>query len=966
MYRLALCLKWTVLQIRLLSFFVYKHINLLHQNINGLLSKSDLLTVALDNLQKDYNVKVDVLCITEHNMLACDSNILQLENFILGSIFSRKSRHGGACILVRNTHKFKQINEIKNSSIVNVIECTGIELLEHNIVVICIYRPPKSNLDDLSKFFNTLNTILSKHCYGKKKVIVCGDLNIDTLQSSRESNELLESVATFNLKLAINEPTRLKSGKCIDHLMHNVRGSIGKVHELALSDHTAQLLICPVKLSFSLKHWHIERRDYSPENIDKFVECINSLTFKEVFDCDNPNEAFDIFYELFLLFYYLCFPLVLIKISTQRKPKWISNGIRKCCKRKRQLLWEYRKNRSEDNKKKYKALSTRLNRIVKLTQKAQNDNHINNATNKCKATWDIINRHKTKIIKEEIAVIKHKNKTLNCPQDIANSFNDFFIDQIKLNTGTKPSTIPKQSTSLFMKPIMPVDIEYIIANLKNTDSTGYDDISTRVLKLVSCKISEPLSHIFNICITYGVFPDKLKHTIIKPLFKKDDKCDMNCYRPIALVPVLSKVFEKFIHASIYRFFENRNLFTDKQAGFRKNKSINMAIFDFLKNIMHNLDQNTIACALFMDLTKAFDHVEHQILLDKLDAYGVRGNVLSLIQSYLTNRTQSTEITRICTVDKKLVKYTSPFRTVKCGVPQGSVLGPLLFIIYINDIPAITNHHMTLFADDSTILFTGTNKTILECDINDTLKKTVNWLSANHLKINLSKTKLMIFKNRVTKINYIDINCNGQDIEQIQNTKFLGLNIDCNLNWKSHLELLCAKVARFSYALYMLSKTASESTLLTAYHGYVASLLRYGVLFWGNSTDKEVLFRAQKRCVRAICRLQQTDSCKPHFARLNILTLPSLYILEAVLFVRKNNSLFDAFKSIRHKHKLCCPKNRTAKLNSSIFCMATRLYNHLPESTLASPSNNIFKNNVKKLLNDKMYYSVNEYLSDKYD
>lgn len=160
----------------------------------------------------------------------------------------------------------------------------------------------------------------------------------------------------------------------------------------------------------------------------------------------------------------------------------------------------------------------------------------------------------------------------------------------------------------------------------------------------------------------------------------------------------------------------------------------------------------------------------------------------------------------------------------------------------------------MFADDSTILFHGKDKSILEEDINSTLSDMIAWLTPNNLKINLDRTNLMVFKNRKQKINNLAINYQGHHVQEVQNTKFLGLCIDNDLSWKSHVEILSSRINQFSYALYMLAKTTNITTLLIAYHGHVASLLRYGIMFWGYSVNKYVVFRSQKRCIRAICKL----------------------------------------------------------------------------------------------------------------
>ena len=304
-------------------------------------------------------------------------------------------------MVVHGRHVFRKL-EIEKYGTTGILECCAIELLKHKVIIICIYRPPRNDSKHLDRFFTTLSLMLHEFCYTDKKVIICGDLNINTLKKTKDVDVLAQLIHSYNLRLAINEPTRLSSGTCIDHFIYNVRGCKHKVYEFALSDHTAQMLSCPVTNTCSISHWYVYRRDYCRENVQKFKDSLQSLSFSEVYSTDDPNKAFDIFHETFTLFYNLCVPINIVKISTKKKPRWISNGIRKCSKRKRDLLWRYRKQCSEHNRQAFKAYSARLSKIIKLTQKSQNDYMIKNASNKCRATWSVIKQNKSCMPKQSI------------------------------------------------------------------------------------------------------------------------------------------------------------------------------------------------------------------------------------------------------------------------------------------------------------------------------------------------------------------------------------------------------------------------------------------------------------------------------------------------------------------------------------------------------------------------------------
>lgn len=348
-----------------------------------------------------------------------------------------------------------------------------------------------------------------------------------------------------------------------------------------------------------------------------------------------------------------------------------------------------------------------------------------------------------------------------------------------------------------------------------------------------------------------IFPTYLKTTVVTPIFKKENTEDVRCYRPIALIPIMAKIFERVLYNNLIEYFEKNKIIIDNQVGFRKGKSVNTAMHQFLQKIITELDKKNQVTALYMDMTKAFDYVDHGLLLHKLEIYGVRGKALEIIKSYLSNRIQFTEITQLCPFTKTEIKYTSSPRCIKYGVPQGSILGPLLFLIYINDLPNAIEHPMVLFADDSTAIFTNNKNKNLELEIKDSLSKLIHWLTINNLKINLTKTHYMNFKNKNAKSIPLSIVYNNATVSEVTSTKFLGIYIDSNMSWKTHVSSVCSKLHQFSYALYMLKKVSNQTTLLSAYHAYVGSTLSFGILYWGYSTDKEIAFKAQKKCIRSL-------------------------------------------------------------------------------------------------------------------
>lgn len=362
-------------------FFETQYLYILHQNIAGLIRKADALTVGLEDLI-NRGIDVDILCITEHFMMAGYENYLSLPNYSLAACFSRpNSKRGGSCIMVKNGHQWKELKEIANLSLINIFECCAIELVANKLLIVCVCRVPNGNLD---VFFNKLEKLLNIISKTKKyeHLLIAGDFNIDLLKSNSITLNFECLLLNFNLKFSIKQPTRLVSRTCIDNIIHDYKKHCKtEVIEFAVSDHTAQLLKFPVNHKPKLNFWRKKKRDYSLENVNKFKNCLKNLSFSEMYNSPDPNIAYNKFVENFKLFYDLCFPFVTVTIRVKSKPKWLSRGVRLCSKKKRQLLWKFRRKPSRHNKIKFYEYSKLLKRIINLAKRAQNNYKLKTSSN---------------------------------------------------------------------------------------------------------------------------------------------------------------------------------------------------------------------------------------------------------------------------------------------------------------------------------------------------------------------------------------------------------------------------------------------------------------------------------------------------------------------------------------------------------------------------------------------------------
>ena len=376
--------------------------------------------------------------------------------------------------------------------------------------------------------------------------------------------------------------------------------------------------------------------------------------------------------------------------------------------------------------------------------------------------------------------------------------------------------------SILLSPATPIEVNRTILNLDQTKSTGPYSIPIKALKILGPKISQPLTKIINQSFTEGIFPSKLKVAKVVSIFKKGDSEIASNYRPISLLPIFSKIFEMLMHERIYSFLKEHKLIYPLQFGFRENHCIDHALISITEDIRSTLDNKRYGCGIFIDLQKAFDTVNHEILLKKLEHYGIRGDTLKWFCSYLSDRGQFVSING----------HNSTKMEISCGVPQGSVLGPLLFLIYINDLPNVSNKIKTyLFADDSNIYLESETISELVQIVNKELKLVKKWIDANFLSLNISKTNYIIFHSPAMPIlTDIVIKIGREHINRSSYVKFLGLLLDEHLNWKFHLSELSKKLARTCGILFKIRDLLPTNTLINVYNSLFMSFLQMALLY----------------------------------------------------------------------------------------------------------------------------------------
>ena len=390
----------------------------------------------------------------------------------------------------------------------------------------------------------------------------------------------------------------------------------------------------------------------------------------------------------------------------------------------------------------------------------------------------------------------------------------------------------------------------------------------------------------------GVFPSVLKTAKVVPVFKKDSKLNYSNYRPISLLSSIEKILEKLMYKRLYAFLDYNNIIYDLQFGFRQQYSTSHALINITENIRKALDDGNIGCGVFVDLQKAFDTVDHQILLAKLNHYGIRGVSNDWFKSYLSNRNQYVSING----------YESGLAAINCGVPQGSVLGPLLFLLYINDLnQAIKFCKVHHFADDTNLLCLSNSIKKLSKLVNADLKHLLNWLNANKISLNVKKTEMIIVKSKQKKLEGdLKIKLCGKRLYPTESVKYLGVKIDANLTWQHHVNDLSTKLNRANALLFKMRKYVSLKIVRSIYFAIFDSYLSYCYLVWAQnfSTIQRIII-LQKKAVRIINFQPRNFHTSPLFKQNSILKFQDKICLENILFVSRslNNLSPSIFKNV---------------------------------------------------------------------
>ena len=923
-------------------------IKLVHQNIRGLFGKRDMLQTLFTSEKSKF-----ILTLSEtHTNSTTNSELFKMPGFQ----FIRKDRPdgigGGVAIYLSDDIKWKRRPDLETPE----IECIWVEIeifKGKNFVVGCIYRPPDSSNYLNKEFNNFLNEMLSKVNKISMETFLLGDINVNFLTKSN-NKEIKNIFVTHGLTQIVKSPTRVtKDTKTlIDVILtsNNSHVQCTKVIPLSLSDHDC--VACVRKLNHRKEQFRtIECRDYSKYNHTDVSLDVANFNWKPLYDTQNVNIAWNYMKEGLVSIANKHAPLITKRVKGRPCP-WLTYDLKALMNTRDKLLRKARKSNHECDWSTYKRLKNSCNNKVKQAkQKYHKDllhEHCKNPAKFWKCIKEIFPTKEHPAASATTSIDDEKNLNnanvlckffTNIAQSI--KFKAFKLRNFAWEISPKLVTSEKLFTFGYVSRIF---VEKELRSLKRRKAPGCDNLPPGILKDAAQPLSGPLTHLINMSISTGLVPTEWKIAKITPVHKGGATDDNNNYRPISVLSSLSKILEKAVHKQLSDYLENNDILSENQFGYRKRRSTELATILLTDNIRKAVDKGNLVGALYIDLSKAFDTLNHSILLEKLKSVGIRGSARNWFSDYLFNREQ------FCIVEKCKSK---PMK-ITCGVPQGSILGPLLFLIYFNDFEKCLKYaHCLNFADDTVVYVEGKNKESIEYQLNEDLKLISTYFQINQLVINLNKgkTETMLFGTSKKLSSYgkkLFLLFDDTEIQATETYKYLGTTLDSSLSLSANFDKIYKRSVAKLRMLSSLQSYLDESSKRKIYNGMILPCITYNCTVNLNlsQTQRNKLKSIDNLAARVIGTSQPVE---------NALKKQSIMLVRKCLEGRTCTSFRDYFKVQSHGrgtrndgYRLEIPFIKLKYAKSGFYSMGVTLYNELPLNIRKIESFNLFRKNVLKI------------------
>ena len=900
---------------------------------------------------------IDIFAVNETKT---DNSIRDNEVAINNYVTFRKDRNrqgGGVALYV---HKSLKVERVQHDSY-NELEVVAVIVHSKKckpLLVATWYRPPNSKID----LFNVYELFLQHIDTLKKDTILIGDINCDLLPKTpnaqtRRFCEINDVYALTQINTTIPTRSTNHSKTLVDHTLSNCTQRIEshEVFDCGLSDHSMNCLILK---SDSTPFSRIVRfRDYNSVNVDDFKSDLANQPWETILNFENVNDAVETWHKLFIDVIDKHIP-IRTKRSKQRFTPWMNPDLYKLMKDRDKTKRKALKTKDENMMSQYRLLRNKVTLEVRKAKRKYFTDKFSNMRVDPRKTW--------KVLKSVISDNKSDSSICDTSvsRDKAEEFNSFFsdigttlADKIPTTTHSFDNNVILNSTFNFTS-ICQTETLKLIKGLKNKKSTGLDGIPVSILKLSAAEISPSLTYLINKSLKDGEFPRSWKAAKVVPIHKSGDKSSPGNFRPISLLPCVSKILERVVQHQLLNYLNDNDILCRQQSGFRPLHSTTSTLITVTDDWLKAMDNSKYTGAVFIDLRKAFDTVDHSILIKKMHNIGINNTACEWFRSYLTGRTCQTLIN----------ESLSSTRVLSCGVPQGSILGPLLFILYVNDLSkVIKSSNLKLYADDTVLYYSDTTVHEIESTLNSDLHILNNWMNGNKLSINYDKTVCMLIGSRhmLSKENCLNVNLGTTKIKQVNNVKYLGVICDDQIKWNTHIDKMVKKIGQMVGFLGRLRIFLNESILKLIYKSIILPHFDYGDFIYG-SASKYLTERLQKlqnragRLILHIHRTSHTSNSEIHNA-LDWNTLNDRRNKHLLIYMFKSlnrmtpSYISDRFKTSTHRYNLrfgdriCTPKPRTESLKRTFQYRGAQCYNTLPATTRSATTLNAFRNQLDSII-----------------
>lgn len=926
-------------------------ITVLQQNIRSLRKNFDSFVSELHLL----NFMPDIIILTEIWIEDDEVNFYILPHYSNFVKCNSEYRSGGVAIFVSDKITASQIDNTR----MQTADCVRLKLMlpkNNQLELLAIYRLHEFSADN---FIIELDSILTQ--IKTPNLMINGDININILESSRTVDEYMIKMASYGLRSLVNEPTRVTkfSKTCIDHIFYRNKLSNSfmcetQVVKTCITDHWMTVVYIRFNNAIDPSRKTYVNKQFCKLDIVYLKNIVDKICWNDVFATKIPSIALDIF--VMQLQYCINKSFKTVRVKSKFIKPWMNTNIKKNIELKNQLYRNLLKSPHDPVlERTYKHYKNVLLNEIRLAKKQYYSDLFESNKNNSKTQWKLIKELTGEKLKNTSPIVlkSNDNRVISTPNEVANVLNDFFCtvaDDLREGIILDSSSIDKEfdaykniftsnsvNESIFFYPTCKEEIMLIIKSLRNNKAPGYDNITPIIIKEIAESIVNVLVHIFNLSMSSGIFPEKLKKAVVIPLFKKNDKTNPSNYRPIALLSIFSKILEKIVKVRLVNFLNKHNFFSNNQYGFRSRLNTSSALIDFMSQVYTTINNGKISAGIFVDVMKAFDTVDHEILLTSMNQVGIRGIPLEWFRSYLSGRSQITKVNNA----------VSDLGEIKLGIPQGSVLSGPLFLIYINNLcNGNFKGNLVAFADDTALFYQAESL----IDLKEQMQHDVNalrWWFTRNLMVMSPKTKYIIFNltkqtSFISALKYHEIkcsinsgNCNCQALEQVDSIKYLGLWVDSRLCWKEHLSYLKTKLVKYVRIFYMLRPVCYTQLLRSIYFSFINSKIEYGIEIWGGAyfTTLKPIVTLQKAFIRIILNKIKTEHSSPLFQSLNILPIRNLYIFKVLkIFFNRcgTNRGNQKYITLRRKWNVYVPKPKLTVFKKFFLYLAPHFYNLLPE------------------------------------